>query len=149
MVPYAACFVYILVVGGVHGWVGVRLLRLLFLVPHNHLHRLGPRDLSLLLLSLVVVHSSRSLSFNVGQVLKSRHLDNNWRYGWRLRSRWKVKGRSQRCQKISQDRPRPTPDIPTLKSFINSFLAGECSKCYFDQTLRMHDSSPSPFRGKL
>ena len=76
MVPYAAFFVCILVVGGVHGWVGVRLLRLLFLA-HNHLHRLGPGDLCLLLLSLVVVHSSRSLSFNVGQVLKCRHLDNN------------------------------------------------------------------------
>ena len=77
MVLYAASFVDILVVGGVHGRVGVGLLGLLFLVAHNHLHRLRPGDLCLLLLSLVIVHSAGSLSFSVGQVLKRRHLDNN------------------------------------------------------------------------
>ena len=76
--PSAASFVYILIVGGVHGWVGVRLLRLLFLVPHNHLHRLGPGDLRPLLLSPVVIHSGGSLSFlYIGQVLQRRHLDSN------------------------------------------------------------------------
>ena len=76
-VPYAASFAFILIVGGVHGWVGVGLLCLLFLVPYNHLHRLRPGDLRLLLLGLVIVHSRGSLSLNVGQVLERRHLDDN------------------------------------------------------------------------
>ena len=69
---------HLLIVGGVHGWVGVGLLGLLLLVPHDHLHRLGPvLDLRLLLLSLVIFHSRGSLSLDVGQVLKRRHLDSN------------------------------------------------------------------------
>ena len=73
-----------LVVCGVHRWVGVRLLGLLLLVSHNHLHRLRPRaDLRLFLLShlLVVVQSCGVFRLNVGQVLKRRHLEGNWRDG--------------------------------------------------------------------
>ena len=74
---YSVLGLDILIVGGVHGWVGVGLLRLLLLVAHNHLHCLGPGDLRLLLLGLVIVHSCGSLSLNVGQVLERRHLDDN------------------------------------------------------------------------
>ena len=122
---------HLLIVGGVHGWVGVGLLGLLLLVPHDHLHRLGPADLCLLLLlSLVILHSGGSLSLDVGQVLERRHLDSNWRAGWRVRS---IKGQTKRevkryLARMTSFNP-PTADIPTLlNAFINSLLAGECSR---------------------